>query len=113
MEWGFLDYTMEKKGFGPIWRKWIRGCLSTVSFSIFVNGRPRGKFKRSRRLKQGDPLSPFLFTMAVDVMGRLMDKAKECNVIRGFVVGRDRVEILHLQFADDTLFFMRQITIIF
>ena len=75
-------------------------------FFNFVNGRPRGKFKRSRRLKQGDPLSPFLFTMAVDVMGRLMDKAKERNVFRGFVVGRDRVEISHLQFADDTLFFM-------
>ena len=59
VEWGFLDYTMEKKRFSPIWRNWIRDCLSTVSFSVFINGRPRGKFKDSRGLRQGDPLSPF------------------------------------------------------
>ena len=96
---------MEKKGFGPIWRKWIQGCLSSVSFSVFINGRPKGKFKWSRGLTQGDPLSPFLFTLVVDVLGRLIDKAKETNVIRGFIVGRDRVEVSHLQFADDTDFY--------
>ena len=44
--------------------------------------------------------------MVVDVLARLIDKAKECNVVWGFVVGRDRVEVSHLQFADDTLLFM-------
>ena len=97
---------MEKKGFGPPWRKWIRGCLSLVSFSIFINGRSRGKFKGSRGLRQGNPLSPFLFTLVVDVLGRLIDKAKESNVLRGFIVGRDKVEVSHLQFTDDTLVFM-------
>ena len=58
VERSFLDYTMEKKGFGHSWRKWIRGCLFSVSVSIFINGRPRGKFKGSRGLRQGDPLSP-------------------------------------------------------
>ena len=42
----------------------------------------------------------------MDVLGRLIDKAKECNVIQGFSMGRDKVEVTHLQFADDTLFFM-------
>ena len=106
VEWNFLDYTLEKKGFGPIWRRWIRGCLSSVNFSVFINGRPRGKFKGSRGLRQGDPLSPFLFTLVADVLGKIIDKAKDCNVIRGFTVGRDRVEVSHLQFADDTLLFM-------
>ena len=40
------------------------------------------------------------------MLARLIDKAKDCNVIRGFIVGRDRVEVAHLQFADDTLLFM-------
>ena len=101
-----MDFVLQKKGFGSVWRKWILGCLSTVSFSIFINGRPHGKFKGSRGLRQGDPLSPFLFTIVVDVLGRLIDKAKECNVIQGFSMGRDKVEVTHLQFADDTLFFM-------
>ena len=106
VEWGFLDFVLQKKGFGELWRKWIRGCLSTVSFSVFINGRPRGKFPGSRGLRQGDPLSPFLFTLIVDVLGRMIDKAKVCNELHGFTVWRDKVDITHLQFADDTLFFM-------
>ena len=106
VEWGFLDFVLEKKGFGSLWRKWIRGCLSTVSFSVFINGRPRGKLKGSRRLRQGDLLSLFLFTLVVDALGRLIDKATQCKAIRSFIVGKDKVEVSHLQFADDTLLFM-------
>ena len=82
------------------------GCLSTVSFFIFINGRPRGKFKGSRGLRQGDPLSPFLFTLVIDVLGRLIDKAIRGRAICGFIVGKDKIEVSHLQFADDTLLFM-------
>ena len=99
VEWGFLDFVLQKKGFGSLWRKWILGCLSTVSFSIYINSRPRGKFKGSRGLRQGDPLSPFLFTLVADVFGRLIDKAKQCDAIHDFLVGRDKVEVTHLQFA--------------
>ena len=62
------------------------GCLSTVSFSVFINGRPRGKFNGSKGLRQGDPLSPFLFTLIVDVLSRMIDKAKDCNELRDFSV---------------------------
>ena len=86
VEWGFLDFVLEEKGFRPTWRKWIMGCLSAVSFSVFVNGRPRGKFRSSRGLRQGDPLSPFLFTLVVDVLSRLIDKAIQCQAIRGLIV---------------------------
>ena len=106
VEWGFLDFVLQRKGFGFRWRKRITGRLSSVSFSVFINGRPRGKFKGSRGLRQGDPLSPFLFTLVADVLGRLVDKAKGSDAIYGFFVGRDNVEVTHLQFADDTLLFM-------
>ena len=106
VEWGFLDFVLKKKRFGSLWRKWILVCLSSVSFSVSINGRLRRKFKGSRGLRQGDPVSSFLFTLVVDVFGRLIDKAKEYNVIHSFFVGRDKVEVTHLQFADDTLFFM-------
>ena len=72
------------------------GCLSIASYSVFINGRLRGKFKGSRGLRQRDPLSPFLFTLIVDVLGRFIDKAKDSNEIRGFTVGRDKVEVTHL-----------------
>ena len=66
VEWPFLQFVLKKKGFKDRWRRWINGCLSSASFSIFVNGRPRGKFKGSGGLRHGDPLSPFLFTLVVD-----------------------------------------------
>ena len=112
VEWGFLDFVLLKKGFGSFWRKWILRCLSTASFSISINGILRGKFKSSRGLRQGDFLSPFFFALVANVLGRLIDKANDCNVIRGFIVGRNKVEVTHLQFADDTLFLWKQIAII-
>ncbi|XP_062096226.1 uncharacterized protein LOC133802006 [Humulus lupulus] len=103
-EAGFLDLVLDKKGFGEVWRKWMRGCLSSMSFSIFLNGRPRGNFKGSRGLRQGDSLSP-LFTLVVDVLGRMIDKGKSVSAFRDFIVGKDKVDVSHLQFVDDTMFF--------
>ena len=59
VNWDFLDHVLEKKGFSPRWRKWMSGCLSTVSYAILVNGNAKGWVKASRGLRQGDPLSPF------------------------------------------------------
>ncbi|KAL6322627.1 hypothetical protein AAG906_014299 [Vitis piasezkii] len=93
------------KGFGLRWRKWMRGCLSSVSFAVLVNGNAKGWVKASRGLRQGDPLSPFLFTIVADVLSRMLLKAEERNVLEGFRVGRNRTRVSHLQFADDTIFF--------
>ena len=98
---------MEKKGFKDKWRRWIQGCLASVSLSIFVNGRSHGKFKGSRGLRQGDLLSPFLFTLVVDGLSRLVEKARCSGMINGFEVGKDKVVVSHLPFADETLFFMK------
>ena len=59
MSWDFLDHVLEKQGFSPRWRKWMSGCLSTVSYAVLVNGNAKGWVKASRGLRQGDPLSPF------------------------------------------------------
>ena len=50
-------------------------------------------------------MSPFLFILVVDVLGRIIDLAKEKDAIKRFVVGRDRIGVTHLQFVDDTIFF--------
>ncbi|KAL5580279.1 hypothetical protein UlMin_012721 [Ulmus minor] len=96
----------EKKGFGVRWRSWMRGCISLVNFSIMINGKPRGRFGASRGLRQGDPLSPFLFILVADILGRMMDKAVRIGEVKGFEVGREEVVVSHLQFADDTLFLL-------
>ena len=85
----------------------MRGCLSSSSFAILVNGNAKGWVKASRGLRQGDLLSPFLFTLVADVLSRLMIRAKETRLIEGFFVGRDRTRVSLLQFADDTIFFFK------
>ncbi|KAL5583298.1 hypothetical protein UlMin_015740 [Ulmus minor] len=106
VNWDFLDLVLEKKGFGVRWRSWMRGCISSANFSIMINGKPRGRFGASRGLRQGDPLSPFLFILVADILGRMMDKAVGIGEVKGFKVGREEVVVSHLQFADDTLFLL-------
>ena len=61
--------------------------------------------KASRGLRQGDPLSSFLFTLVADVLSRMLLRAGERNLLECFRVGRNRTRVSHLQFADDTIFF--------
>lgn len=106
LEWDFRDHVLANKGFGEIWRKWIRGCLSFSTFLIMVNGRLRGICNTSRGICQGGPLSKFLFVLMADVLNQLVEKAREVQLIEGFDIGRDRVKVSHLQFADDIIFFL-------
>ncbi|RVW94050.1 putative ribonuclease H protein [Vitis vinifera] len=88
VDWGFLDHVLQRKGFSQKWRSWIRGCLSSSSFAILVNGNAKGWVKASRGLRQGDPLCPFLFTLVADVLSRLLFRAEETGLTEGFSVGR-------------------------
>ena len=74
----------------------MRGCLSSVSYAILVNGNAKGWVKASRGLRQGDPLSHFLFTIVADMLSRMLFKAEERSVLEGFRVGRNRIRVSHL-----------------
>jgi len=60
LDWRYLEAVMLKMKFPTLWRKWIMECITTASASILVNG-SSAEFKFERVLRQGDPLSPFLF----------------------------------------------------
>ena len=74
----------------------MRGCLSSSSFAILVSRNAKGWVKASRGLRQGDPISQFLFTLVADVLSRLMIKAEEIGLTEGFFVGRDKTRVFFL-----------------
>ncbi|RVX10864.1 LINE-1 reverse transcriptase-like [Vitis vinifera] len=95
-------------GFGERWCRWIKWCLSTVRYSVMVNGSPTGFFQSSRGLRQGDPLSPYLFVVVMEAFSVLIKKAVAGGFLAPCLIwGRrgERVQISHLLFADDTLIF--------
>ncbi|RVW25796.1 hypothetical protein CK203_114102 [Vitis vinifera] len=70
-------------GFGPKWRQWILYCISTARMVVLVNGIPINFFSTHRGLRQGDPLSPYLFVLNMKAFNRLIGKAEEGGFIRG------------------------------
>ena len=108
IRWDFLLKMLERMGFGPKWIRWINWCISTATFSVLINGSPAGFFWSSRGLRQGDPLSPYLFVIGMEALSCLLKRAVEGNFITGCRFGgRDGGEIVisHLLYADDTIIF--------
>nr|XP_029151561.1 uncharacterized protein LOC114925942 [Arachis hypogaea] len=102
---GALIACETKMGFGRRWREWVMECVSTTSMSVLINGSPTKPFKMERGLRQCDPLSPFLFVLVVDVLHRMIGVAVRNGWIAPLLVGRDNIELSHLQFAYDTVLF--------
>ncbi|GJT84887.1 ALP1-like protein [Tanacetum coccineum] len=104
INWRFLDDIMKRMGFGSKWCKWVLNCLESASTSILVNGSPTEEFVLERGVRQGDPLSHFIFILAAEGLNALVSEAVEKGIFKGVAVGADRVIVSHLQYADDTIF---------
>jgi hypothetical protein len=108
VDWNFLIYLLKRCGFREMWCLWIKHCISTVRFSVLINGVPSSFFGSSREAWQGDLLSPFLFVLVMEALSRMLGAFISRGLISGFIVGLselNRVNVSHLLFADDTLVF--------
>ncbi|XP_028084028.1 uncharacterized protein LOC114285201 [Camellia sinensis] len=103
VNWEFLLSMMVNFGFGEKWVRWITSYISTSRISVLVNRSPTVEFSPQKGLRQGDPLSPFLFNIVVEGLNLLLEKAKERGLIRGASVGPNELKISHLEFADESI----------
>ena len=105
VEWDFLETTMRLFGFCNKWISWIMAAVKLVHYSVLINGTPHGNIAPTRGIRQGDPLSPYLFILYGDILSHLIKGRASSGEIRGVRLGNGVPPITHLQFADDSLFF--------
>ncbi|XP_035546735.1 uncharacterized protein LOC118348703 [Juglans regia] len=105
VEWDFIEAIMTKMDFPGHWIHITKSCLSSVSYSVLVNGEPQEKFAPSRGLRQGDPLSPYLFILCAEGLSSLLKHAEACGNLTPVTIGRGPIKVSHLFFADDSLLF--------
>jgi hypothetical protein len=82
-------------------------CVTSVTYSVMVNGEQRGFIKLERGFRQGDPLSPYLFLICAEGLSVLLRKAERDSLIRGVSICHGGPRVSHLFFVDDSIIFCR------
>ncbi|GJV23314.1 RNA-directed DNA polymerase, eukaryota [Tanacetum coccineum] len=103
VRWDFLDDVLRKFGFGDKWCKWIQCCLHSSRGSIIINGSPTDEFKFGKGLKQGDPLSPFLFILIMETLHLSFQRVVDAGMFHGIKLG-GTLNLSHMFYADDAVF---------
>ncbi|XP_027157917.1 uncharacterized protein LOC113759541 [Coffea eugenioides] len=94
-------------GYFTVRRKWIWSCLSSVTYSFNINGVPKEFVIPKRGIRQGDPLSPYLFLLCSEGFSNLLKQAEGEKRILGMKISRNGPSMTHLFFADDSLIFCK------
>ncbi|GJU27805.1 hypothetical protein Tco_1166426 [Tanacetum coccineum] len=107
VEWDFLLESLKRLDFGNKWCTWISACISSYELEFMINGNSIGTIKPSRGIRQGDPISPFLFIIVADVLSKMINNALNNSLLSGMKMARECPVISHIFFADDSLFFLK------
>jgi hypothetical protein len=107
MDWGFLEKALLKVGFCEKWTKWVMACVTSVRFSMRINGRNLEQFSPTRGIRQGDPLSPYLFLFVGEALSCILKKETEDGRITPLKVARGAPGVSNLLFANDSLLFFK------
>jgi hypothetical protein len=107
VEWEFLRKMMIKLGFHIQWVDLIMACVTSVSYSVRFNSQMTDGFSPTRGIRQGDPLSPYLFLLCAEGLSSLLLHAEEIGGIEGIKVCRNAPSVSHLLFADDSLILLK------
>lgn len=89
VEWTFMEALLLKMGFERTWVDRIMKCISSVSYQVLINGEAKGNIKPTRGLRQGDPLSPFLFILCTEVLISHIKHAESISTLTGIKIARE------------------------
>lgn len=103
VEWSFLETLLERMGFDRVWVRWIMTCVNSVSYSVMLNGSSHGYIRPEHGLRQGDPLSPFLFILCSEALVNCLNTSAATGHLHGIQIGQQGPAVHHLLFADDSL----------
>ncbi|WOL14305.1 hypothetical protein Cni_G23085 [Canna indica] len=106
VDWDFLLKLLRHRGFPEKWVGWISILLKMGESSVLLNGEQGKWIKHKKGLRQGDPLSPYLFLLIADVFARMLKRAARMHLIKGVSMGGE-FNISNLQFADDFVVFTK------
>ncbi len=107
MDWEFLFQILGKFSFAPQFINWIKECVTTVSFSVLVNNSPTEQFFPKKGLRQGDPLSPYLFILGAEILARIIQNECNNNQDIGVQISKNGTTIPFLSFVDDIIIFAK------
>jgi retron-type reverse transcriptase len=107
VNWQFLHYMMEKKGFGDIWCDWVMRTVRGGKVAIKTNDVVGPYFSTHKSVRQGDPFSPLLFNLVADGLACIIQKAQERGLIRGLIPHIIQNGCCCLQYADHTIFLIQ------
>ncbi|XP_022024382.1 uncharacterized protein LOC110924695 [Helianthus annuus] len=106
VSWSFLEDVLNGFGFHSKMVTWIMACVSSASYSISINGNLHGYFRGRRGLRQGDPMSPYLFTLVMEVLSLLLQHGARSSSAFKFHAHCVKQRIINVSFADDLFIFV-------
>ena len=106
IEWDFIEKMLKQLNFNDKWINWVMTCISSVNFSVLVNDTPGKTFKPTRGIRQGDPLAPYIFVLAMEFLARSLQRESEKTKPKiGIKLTPNGTTIPFLSFADDTFIY--------
>ena len=105
--WNFIETTLQKMGFSQQWIQLVMQCVRIVTYNNLVNGAPTEKFKPNYGIRQGDPLSPYIFIVYTNILSCMLQDLEAKGMLKGVEINKRELPISHLMFTDGIIIFFK------